>query len=574
VFVLRKEITAVSPLDPFLSRTRIAYFSMEIAFDPAIPTYAGGLGVLAGDTARSCADLELPVVFVTLASHDGYLRQEIESDGDQIDHPDPWDLAARTTPLDAAVAVRIEGRAVWIRPWLYLHACPHGGCVPVILLDTRLEVNAPEDRGITDRLYGGDDSWRLKQEIVLGIGGERMLRALGFEIATFHLNEGHAALLTLALLRRHRFSEGRPIEGPLHYDIDPVRECCIFTTHTPVKAGHDRFHYDLVERVLGDFFELEQLRLLAGPDALDMTQLALSLSAWVNGVAVRHAETTQRMFPGYRIRAITNGVHVPTWAHPAFRRLFQTVAPDWAHDPDMLIRADRLADEAVWAAHVEAKVKLIEETQQRCGITLQQDLPILVFARRMTGYKRPDLLFTDLEQLRTIAAKRSFQVVVAGKAHPRDEQGKALIRTIHEHARALADAVPVAFLSGYDMALAKVLVAGADIWLNTPLPPLEASGTSGMKAALNGCLNLSALDGWWAEACEEGVTGWAIGREGGPASEHARDLYDKLETTILPLWYGDRARWTWMMKQSIARIGGHFHSQRMMRRYASEAYLR
>lgn len=564
----------MSSLDLFLARSRIAYLSMEIALDPAIHTYSGGLGVLAGDTARSCADLELPVVFVTLASREGYLRQEIGPDCEQIDYPDPWDLGAQTTPLDAAVAVRIEGRAVWIQAWLYLHTCPHGGCVPALLLDTRLEVNAPEDRSITDRLYGGDAALRLKQEAVLGIGGERMLRALGFEIETFHLNEGHAALLPLALLRRHRLPADRPSDGPLTYDIDPVRERCVFTTHTPVEAGHDRFPYDLVTRVLGDYFELHQLQYLAGADTLNMTRLALSLSAWVNGVAARHAETTRRMFPGYRIHAITNGVHVPTWTHPAFRRLFQQVAPEWAHDPDMLMRVDRLSDEAVWAAHEEAKAVLIEETSHRCGVTLRPDLPILAFARRMTGYKRPDLLFTDLRRLQTIAARHPFQVVLAGKAHPQDREGKALIRAIHDHARALAGVVPVAFLPGYDMNLAKVMVAGADIWLNTPVAPMEASGTSGMKAGLNGVPNLSVLDGWWTEACEEGVTGWSIGRDGSPASEHTRDLYDKLETTILPVWHGNRPLWIRMMKQCIARIGGRFHSQRMMRRYAAEAYLR
>ena len=560
-------------LDEFLARTRIAYLSMEIALDPSIRTYSGGLGVLAGDAARSCADLELPVVFVTLASHEGYLRQEIGPDGSQIDNPDPWDLA-QTAPLDAAVAISIEKRSVWIRPWLYLHSCPHGGCVPVILLDTRLEVNAPEDRNITDRLYGGDATLRLKQEMVLGVGGERILRALGFEIETFHLNEGHAAFLPLALLKRHRLPIDRPLGDALSYDIDPVRECCVFTTHTPVEAGHDRFPYDLVTRVMGDYFELDQLRQLAGFDSLNMTRLALSLSAWVNGVAGRHADTTRRMFPGYHIRAITNGVHVPTWAHPAFHPLFERVAPGWAYDPDTLMRVDRLPDEAVWNAHLEAKAALVEETRNRCGVELQRDLPILAFARRMTGYKRPDLLFTDVGRLRAIAGRYPFQLVIAGKAHPNDGQGKALIQAIHDHARALRSTIPVAFLPGYDMKLAKVMVAGADHWVNTPVPPLEASGTSGMKAAVNGLPNLSVLDGWWAEACEEGITGWAIGEDGSPATEHARSLYGKLETAILPLWYQDRSGWIRMMKQCIARIGGHFHSQRMMRRYAAEAYLR
>jgi starch phosphorylase len=564
----------MTQLDPFLARSRIAYLTMEIALDPQIRTYAGGLGVLAGDTARSCADLRLPIVFVTLASRQGYLRQELGPDGIQVDHPDPWDLETRTTPLDAAVAVQIEGRAVWVRPWLYVHASPLGGAVPTILLDTNLTFNAPEDRVITDRLYGGDSTMRLKQEAILGIGGERMLRALGFEIETYHLNEGHAALLPLALLRRHPRDTVRPAEGPLSYDLDPVRECCVFTTHTPVEAGHDRFPYELVKQVLGDFFDLDQLRHLAGKDELNMTRLALNLSDWVNGVAVRHAETTRKMFPGYRIHAITNGVHAATWVHPAFRELFQQVAPEWTHDPDMLIRADRLPDDKVWMAHERAKAMLVEETRRRTDVTLRTDRPIIAFARRMTGYKRPDLLFSDLERLRAIAGRYPFQIVLAGKAHPMDRDGKVAIKLIHHHARQLVDVLPIAFLPAYDMDLAKLLVAGADVWLNTPIPPMEASGTSGMKAAMNGLPNLSVLDGWWSEAHEEGVTGWSIGDDASPVADHARNLYDKLESAVLPMWFNDRLRWVWMMKQCIARIGSRFHSQRMMRRYAAEAYLR
>jgi len=342
-----------------------------------------------------------------------------------------------------------------------------------------------------------------------------------------------------------------------------------------VEAGHDRFPYDLVARVLGDFMALDQLRLLGGRDALNMTRLALSLSAWVNGVAARHAQTAQRMFPGYRIRAVTNGVHAPNWTHPAFARLYDGIAPGWAHDPDLLLRADRLPDGAVRSARAEAKAGLLREVERRCGLALNPDLPVLAFARRMTGYKRPDLLFSNLERLRAIAAETPFQVVVAGKAHPRDEGGLRLIRDIHAAIHALRNVVPAAFLPGYDMGLARVLVAGADIWLNTPLPPLEASGTSGMKVALNGGLNLSILDGWWAEACEEGITGWGIAGATEDTNERdANALYDRLGGTVLPLWHRDEDRWTWMMKQSIARIGSRFHSQRMMRRYAAEAYLR
>jgi starch phosphorylase len=564
----------MAPIDPFLSRRRVAYFSMEIALRPEIRTYSGGLGVLAGDTARSCADLDLPVVFVTLASREGYLRQEIDAEGRQVDHADPWDPADWATPLGAMVAVTIEGRPVWIRPWLYVLTCPIGQAVPVLLLDTRLEQNAPEDRAITDRLDGGENAWRLKQEIVLGIGGEMLLQALGFEIETYHLNEGHAALLTAALLRRHPRTTHLSTGDVLHYDDDRVREVCVFTTHTPIEAGHDHFSYDLVERQLDGLIPIGQLRLLAGEDRLNMTRLALNLSGFVNGVAIRHAETTRSMFPGYTIRAVTNGVHVPTWTHPAFARLFQRLVPAWGHDPEQLAVADALPDAEVWEAHSEAKAGLIAEIRARSGVEMRPDLPLVAFARRMTGYKRADLIFADLERLRAIQRKRPFQLVMAGKAHPRDDNGKALIRRIHENMRALQGSMPIAFLPGYDMALAKTMVAGADIWLNTPLPPMEASGTSGMKAAMNGVLNLSVLDGWWIEAWIEGVTGWAVGGDDRRHEDDAQDLYDKLERVVLPLWHDDRDRWIWMMKQSISKIAPRFSSQRMMRRYASEAYLR
>jgi glycogen phosphorylase len=559
-------------LEPFLPRPRIAYFSMEIALAPDIHTYAGGLGVLAGDTARSCADLNLPMVFVTLLTRKGYARQEIDAEGRQIDHPDPWRPEDHAQPLGAIVAVQIDGRNVWVRPWLYELTCPLGTTEPVILLDTDLEQNAPEDRAITDRLYGRGDEYRLRQEIVLGLGGEKALRALGFNISKYHLNEGHAALLTLALLKRYR-RESRLPEDPLRYDVDRVRAQCVFTTHTPVEAGHDQFSYDLYHRLLGGFIEADQLKLLAGADHLNMTRLALNLSGYVNGVARRHSETTVKMFPGYKISAVTNGVHAGTWVHPAFASLLDALAPNWSHDPEVLARADQLEDAGVWQAHERVKRELVAMVADRTGVTLDAERPILGFARRMTGYKRPELLFSELERLRAIAARQPFQVVLAGKAHPQDEAGKRHIQNIHRHIRALDGAVPAAFIPNYDLDIARTLTAGCDVWLNTPLPPFEASGTSGMKAALNGVLNLSVLDGWWVEAWIEGVTGWAIGEDDLVAGDDAAELYDKLEQVVLPLFYKDRERWIWMMKQSISKIGYFFNSQRMMRRYATEAYL-
>jgi starch phosphorylase len=474
------------------------------------------------------------------------------------------------------VAIPIDGRPVWVRPWLHVHRCPLGHGVPILLLDTDLDQNAPADREITHRLYGGDEAYRLKQEIVLGIGGLRLLRALGFDPATYHLNEGHSALLTLELLNRCKVPPQHRLAGQPPYDIAAVRERCVFTTHTPVEAGQDRFPYELFRRLLPGFVEPDVLESLAGADRLNMTRLALNLSGWVNGVSERHALVTGHMFPGYRVRAITNGVHVGRWAHDAFARLFQAHFPQWQHEPEILARAGRLDEADVWRCHTAAKAELIARVKSATGVVLDPERPILGFARRMTGYKRPLLLFSDLRRLAEIAARHPFQLVLAGKAHPRDDSGKDAIRRLHELLRDLPPGLRGAFLPNHDLDLAQTLVAGADIWLNTPLPPLEASGTSGMKAALNGVLNLGVLDGWWIEACEEGVNGWAIGSDGhgSLAEDHAAALYAKLEGTVLPLYDQDPGRWRWMMKEAIRSIASHFNSQRMMRRYASEVYLR
>ncbi|TVQ39643.1 MAG: alpha-glucan family phosphorylase [Wenzhouxiangella sp.] len=564
-------------IGPFLGATRIAYFSMEIALHPNMHTYSGGLGVLAGDTARSASDLELPMVFVTLISRQGYLHQEIDESGWQHDRADPWQPRQFATPLRAKVSIPINGREVWIRPWLHVIRSPLGHDVPVLLLDTDLPENAPEDRPITDRLYGGDSRYRLCQEIVLGIGGLRLLSALGFAgIHTYHLNEGHAALLALDLLRRYPRPADQVTNGDLRYDVAPVREACIFTTHTPVEAGHDRFDWGLVAELLPDYIDLGQVRLLAGDEGLNMTRLALSLSGFVNGVAQRHARTTRAMFPGYRIRAITNGVHLPTWAHPAFAALFNEHYPSWGLEPETLAQADQLPGKLLWQAHDQARNELIAEVAERTGVVLDPARPIIGYARRMTSYKRPELLFTDIERLRRINANFPFQVVLAGKAHPLDEPGKRHIQSIFGHIRALADELPIAFIPNYDASVARFLVPGVDVWLNTPVPPMEASGTSGMKAALNGVLNLSVLDGWWIEACVNGVTGWAIGKDGaeGAALATADDLYSRLENDVLPLFHEDCDGWIRMMQQSISKVASNFNTQRMMRRYAAEAYVR
>ena len=563
-------------LDEFLREPRVAYFSMEIALRSEVPTYAGGLGVLAGDTLRAAADLSLPLVAVTLVSRAGYFRQQIDPDGRQVEQPAPWDPPRWTQPLDAKVAVHIEHRAVWVGAWLYVVESHLGGRAPVILLDTDLPENAPADREITHYLYGGDDRYRLMQEMILGLGGVRVLHALGFEISAYHMNEGHAALLGLELLRRYTYASSELQAGESPYDVPRVRQLCRFTTHTPVEAGHDRFSYDLVKRLflngqsaaaVSAAIDLDEIRQLAGAESLNMTRLALSLSDFVNGVARHHAEISSKMYPGYEVRAITNGVHPYTWTTPSFRELYDRYAAGWCHEPELLSRADRIPDREILDAHARAKQALIQRVRDLTGVALNPGAPILGLARRMTAYKRPELLFEDLERLRAIAREHPFQIVLAGKAHPRDEEGKRLIARLHEHARALTGAILVAYLPDYDMSLAQLLVSGSDIWLNTPLPPLEASGTSGMKAAFNGVPSLSVLDGWWTEGCIENVTGWSI--------DGAATLYDKLAHTVLPLFQGgETGGWVRVMKGAITKNAAYFNSIRMMRRYATEAYLR
>lgn len=562
-------------IERFTRQSRIGYFSMEIALRPDVPTYAGGLGILAGDTVRSAADLEIPLVAVTLVSRSGYFRQQIDDEGRQSEQAEPWDPERYATRLKAGVAVAIEGRDVWVSAWLYLVEGFTGGQVPVILLDTDLPFNSRDDRAITDRLYGDEAIYRLKQEAVLGIAGFRILRALGFDIRKYHMNEGHSALLSLELMRRFAYPADLMRPGEPGFDLPRVREMCVFTTHTPVEAGHDRFPYEMVARVLGDYVDIPLLKMLCGTDVLNMTKLALSLSEYVNGVAERHAETSRRLFPGQSVHSITNGVHAHTWTGASFTALYDSWIPGWRHEPQLLVRADRIPDEAILAAHDAQKQALLDWIRARLGIELRADLPIIGFARRMTEYKRPGLLFADIEQLKRIARARPFQLVLAGKAHPSDEPGKHLIALVHGHLREVRDEVPSVYLSDYSADIALRVVGGADIWLNTPLRPLEASGTSGMKAAFNAVPSLSILDGWWVEGCIEGVNGWAIGDPVDAASSHDHEsLYRKLEDSVLPLYYENRPAWIGVMKGAITKSASYFNSHRMMRRYVAEAYLR
>jgi starch phosphorylase len=559
----------------------IAYFSMEIGVSPAIPTYSGGLGVLAGDTIRSAADLHVPMVAVTLLHRKGYFRQRLDASGWQKEEPVEWVIVDFLKEMLPRTSVTIEGRIVHLRAWQYESQGVSGFKVPVYFLDTDLPENSEWDKTITHFLYGGDQYYRLCQEVILGIGGIRMLRALGYDrIERFHMNEGHSSLLTLELLDEEAKKEGR---GSIsHKDVERVREKCVFTTHTPVQAGHDQFPLVLVKRVLehgGTIFELKDVFCCEG--LLNMTYLALNLSRYINGVAQKHGEVSRLMFAGYAIDAITNGVHGVTWTAGPFQKLYDQFIPGWRQDSFSFRYALNIPKDEIWRAHQEAKGFLIDRVNRETGAEMDVNVLTIGFARRATPYKRGDLLFTDLDRLKSISLRAgSFQVVYAGKAHPKDEGGKELIKRIFQAREKLRPHVKIAYLEDYSMELGKMVTSGVDLWLNTPQPPMEASGTSGMKAALNGVPSLSVLDGWWIEGHIEGVTGWSIG-ENQPrheGSDHesrgAQSLYDKLEYIILPLFYRDRDRFVDVMRHCIALNGSFFNTHRMMQEYVLKAYFR
>ncbi len=551
-------------------KRRVAYFSMEVGLENSLPTYSGGLGILAGDTLRAAADVGIPMVGVTLVHRKGYFRQRLDEEGNQREEPADWRPEDRLIEVEPRVQIQLSGRTVHVRAWRYDVRGHAGAWIPVYLLDTNLPENAPEDRAITDHLYGGDEFYRLSQEAVLGLGGIAMLRALGHDsIRIHHMNEGHSALLAIALL------EQEPSSGEAA--IESVRRRCVFTTHTPVPAGHDCFPLSLVRDVLGP--ERANTLCAAGgctDGTLNMTHFALHLSHFLNGVAMRHREVSRSMFPDFFVNSITNGVHAGTWVSPPFRALFDHHIPEWRDEAFNLRYAVSIPLGEIRGAHRDAKHALLAEVHRRTGIALDPAVLTIGFARRATSYKRAGLLFSDMERLRRISRQVGpLQILFAGKAHPHDEGGKAVIRRVFNAARALGDLVRVVYLEDYDMDLAGRLVAGVDVWLNTPQKPQEASGTSGMKAALNGVPSLSVLDGWWIEGHVEGVTGWSIGETWELETDRDREpesLYQKLEEQITPLYYARPDAFAAVMRSAISLNGSFFNAERMILQYATHAY--
>ncbi|MEZ4452889.1 MAG: alpha-glucan family phosphorylase [Nannocystaceae bacterium] len=558
----------------------VAYFCMEFGLRDEIPNYSGGLGMLAGDILRAAADLDVPMVGVSLLYHKGYFKQSIK-DGHQVEEDVRWWPEQHLERLSATTSVEIAGRTVELAVWRTIVHGVGGHEVPVYLLDADLPVNDADDRRITDNLYLGDERYRLSQEIVLGMGGRRILEVLGIEVDYYHMNEGHSALLALDLLAAALTEEGAdaasPGEEALARAVAAVRPRCVFTTHTPVPAGHDRFPRAVAEELLGKAW-LDLYTRLPGlrSGELNMSVLGLELSAFVNGVAQRHGEVARGMFPGRTIEAITNGVHSVTWTAEGMAALFDRHIPHWRSHNYALRLAQSIPLAEIEAAHASAKAALIDEVN-RHGYGFSDDLFTIGFARRSTSYKRPLLLFRDAHRLADIASRwGTLQVVFAGKSHPRDAEGKRLIEALLALADEVGPSVRVAYLPGYNMRLGLMMTSGVDLWLNTPMAPLEASGTSGMKAAHNGVPSLSVLDGWWCEGYIEGTTGWGVspthhaGEEANDAD--AAQVYRLLDEEILPLYRRDHCKWAEVMRNAIALNASYFNAERMLGEYLTRAY--
>jgi len=544
---------------------QIAYFTMEIGMSNAIPTYAGGLGILAADLMRSCADLKTPVACMTMCWKHGYTHQDVDANGKQSYSDIHWHPEKELSKLGTTIDVSIEGRTVKVGAWMYpLKSGKH--TVPVYFLDTDLPENSQEDRDITKYLYGGTLATRVKQEVVLGIGGVRMLRALGHtDIGHFHLNEGHSAFLTLELLKENNF------------DDKEVRKRCAFTTHTPIAAGHDVFPYDLAWNIVGNMLPWH-IKKVAGDEMLSMTLLAMNESSYTCGVSRIHGKVAADMLGNGNIDYITNGIHHPTWASSPIRKMLDTYVPNWKEEPDQLKKVLSLPNEELWKAHQQNKKKLCEEVRKRTGQDFSENILTIVAARRIVPYKQTELLYANMDRLVSVANGK-LQIVHSGNSHPNDSFSQEIVQHLSKRSKEYAGKISIAYLPNHSPDSAKILTAGADIWLNTPERLKEASGTSGMKAAMNGGINLSVLDGWWAEAyAMDPESGWRIGPEMGHGGieemvkQDAEDLYTQLEFEIIPSYYADsKDGWIDRMKRSMALLS-YFNTHRCILEYREKAW--
>jgi len=589
----------------------LAYLCAEFAVHNSVPIYSGGLGLLAGDTCKEASDLGLPFVAAGAFYPEGYFMQKIAIDGSQENLYTRIDTSR--TPLQRVlnddgspllVEVPLDGRSIFVGVWVF-----QVGRVPIYLMDTDIPENQPWDRDVVARLYGGDNQVRLRQEIILGVGGIRVLNVLGYEPSVLHLNEGHAAFAALEMIRQCRL-------GGMEFEeaVKTTREKIVFTTHTPVKAGHDAFPFHMMEEHFRSFWEglqisREQFLNLGTPpggDSFSMTVLALNLSRKANGVSLKHGEVSRQMwqflFPGkpveeVPITSITNGVHVPTWLSRSMVELFDRYLgigwQDSHDDPALWERILEIPDEELWSTHVELKIRLFRYMRElarhrwsRDGIStgqivafgglLNSEALTLGFARRFATYKRATLIFSDLERLKRILHNpwRPVQLIFAGKAHPADEPGKYLQQQILQYCSSPEFGGHVAFIENYDKRVAHKLVHGVDVWLNNPIPPKEASGTSGQKASLNGVPNLSVLDGWWCEGYNR-KNGWGIEEIDDQTTAH--EIYQILEEDLVPKYYqrdprGIPREWCRLMKEAIRSTAAPFSARRMVKDYCAKMY--
>ena len=550
--------------------TTVAYISMEIAIDSNIPTYSGGLGVLSGDTVRSAADLEIPMVGICLCYSSGYFYQFYNEFGEQKEKEIAWNFYYEFEKVEKPITMKIEDKDVLVSAWLYRVIGQSGHILPIYLLTTDIKGNEEWMKKMTGSLYDSTSRWnRIVQEMILGIGGVKLLKSLGYDnIKTYHLNEGHGSFSTLELYNQLG-------------SVDKVKEKVVFTTHTPVSAGHDRFKQDLVDKVFENSMPPEIRKLADDKGEFNMTYLGMALSRYRNAVAKKHGDISRKMFPQYEIDYITNGIHHPYWISKPFRKLFSRKWPDWRTNPRTLENAIELDDLDVFDAHIENKFNLINYQKGHSWNLLDEELITIGFARRFATYKRAILIFHDIDRLGKIC-KNHIQFIFAGKAHPKDTQGKEYIKKIFEAGDYLYDnyGVKVVVMENYNMDLAHMLVSGVDLWLNTPNRYREASGTSGMKASLNGVPNFSVLDGWWLEGYKMNpLAGWAIGPDDSnpddPGVSNNWDIdsnviYETMEDKIIPT-YMDHDEWIFRQKNAIA-LAAYFNSHRMIEEYAEKAY--
>lgn len=552
---------------------------MEIMLRTHIPTYAGGLGVLAGDILRSCADLEIPAIGMTLVYKGKLFNQKFNADGSQIYTEIEWRKSDQFTKMPHRVTIKLDGKNIVIGCWRFDIVGYSGFVVPVYLLDVDFFANESWMRDLFNNIYDEDPAVRLSQEIILGIGGVKMMDALGYDqTECYHLNEGHCGFAPLALLPKYDWKD------------DEVRKHCAFTTHTPIPEGHDIFDYNTVWKYAGTYLPWH-IQTLAGTENFHTTKLSMNLSHYTCGVSKKHAETSRAMFPGRQIDSITNGVHHRTWIASTMQDLYNEHLPGWIEDPSILGQAvEKLPDAALWRAHQETKKNLVNFVNYQLtnhAIERTQAPPdpdelfdpntlTVALARRPVRYKRPFLIYKDLNRLIRIAAGK-LQIIQSGKSHPNDDISHEIVQEILRISKKLRGIVRIIYLENYSPKIARLLVSGTDIWLNTPQRPLEASGSSGMKAAMNGGINFSVLDGWWIEGFQmKPDAGFPIGPEPSEKTENSdevdgEDLYTKLEKTIIPLYYENNAEWIRRMKHAIS-LGGYFNTHRVVNEYMEKAW--